>query len=147
MLTINSAGGSLTQAKNIAHYLRNYGNKHKYTFDELKASPSIHLLKINAQAQPTYYLQLESKTMLVIYPLTALDPMSLIGDVGYVWKKIWFQKFADKYNVKQEFLAAGQNKVKFNPFQDLKPESQKWMKNYLFLKEHELKSTIINNRS
>jgi hypothetical protein len=31
----------------------------------------------------------------------------MIGDVGAVWSKLWFNKFAQKYDIKQEFVYAG----------------------------------------
>ena len=36
--------------------------------------------------------------------------------------------------------------MKFNIYEDIKPESEKWMKNYLYLLEHDLKTVIINQR-
>ena len=42
--------------------------------------------------------------------------MSLIGDIGYMWSSLWFKKIAEKYNIKQEYVTAGENKIKFNPF-------------------------------
>lgn len=73
--------------------------------------------------------------------------MSLLGDLGYVWRKIWLTKFAQKYNIRQEFVTAGENKIKLNPFEDLKPQDEKWMKNTLYTLEHDLKSGIIKNRN
>jgi ClpP class serine protease len=61
--------------------------------------------------------------MLCEYPLIYKDNFSLIGDVGAVWSKLWYHRFAEKYNIKQEFVFAGENKVKFNPFEEIKPES------------------------
>ncbi len=49
--------------------------------------------------------------------LLIVDSMSLVGDIGFVWSSLWFQKFGDKYNVKSEYISAGENKIKFNPFQ------------------------------
>ena len=77
----------------------------------------------------------------------SIDSMSLIGDFSYSWSSIWLKKFADKYNIRQEYVHGGQNKVKFNIYEDIKPESEKWMQNYLYLLEHDLKVTIINQRN
>lgn len=71
----------------------------------------------------------------------------MIGDMGYVWSTLWFNRFAKKYDVKKEFVYSPQNKVKFNPFEEIKPESEKWMKNYVYEMEHELKTALTNNRS
>lgn len=49
--------------------------------------------------------------------------MSMIGDFGYSWNSLWLKKFADKYNIKAEYIHGGSNKVKFNPYEDIKPES------------------------
>ena len=64
-----------------------------------------------------------------------------------VWSRLWYHKFAEKYDIKQEYIFAGENKVKFNQFEDIKPESEKWVKNYIFQIEHELKVGIIGNRT
>ena len=72
--------------------------------------------------------------------------MTLMGDFGFTWSSLWFKKFADKYNVRQEFIFSGQNKVKFNVFEDMKPESEKWMQNHLYLLEHDLKCIIAEQR-
>ena len=76
-----------------------------------------------------------------------IDSMSLIGDFSYSWSTIWLKKFADKYNIRQEYIHGGENKVKFNVYEDIKPESEKWMQNYLYLLEHDLKVAIINHRN
>jgi ClpP class serine protease len=70
----------------------------------------------------------------------------MIGDVGYVWSSLWFNRFAKKYDVKQEFIYSPEKKVKFNPFEEIKPESEKWAQNLVFGMEHELKVAITNNR-
>jgi hypothetical protein len=41
----------------------------------------------------------------------------MIGDVGAVWSKLWYHKFSQKYDIKQEFVFAGENKVKMNPYE------------------------------
>jgi len=56
----------------------------------------------------------------------------MIGDVGYVWSNLWFNRFANKYDIKQEFIYSPENKVKFNRFEEIKPESEKWAKNYVY---------------
>ena len=70
-----------------------------------------------------------------------------MGDFGYSWSSLWYKNFAEKYNMKQEYITAGENKVKFDKFKEIKPEAEKWMKNYLYLLEHELKVNIIDQRS
>lgn len=35
------------------------------------------------------------------------NEMSLLGDFGYGWSTLWFKKFADKYNVRQEYIFSG----------------------------------------
>lgn len=51
------------------------------------------------------------------------DTFSMIGDIGYVWSNLWFNRFANKYDIKQEFIYSPENKVKFNRFEEIKPES------------------------
>jgi len=36
--------------------------------------------------------------------------------------------------------------VKLNPYEEIKPESEKWVKNYIYQIDHELKVGIISNR-
>ncbi len=52
-----------------------------------------------------------------------LDSMTLMGDFSFCWSSIWLKKFADKYNIKQQYIHGGENKVKFNIYEDIKPES------------------------
>lgn len=85
--------------------------------------------------------------MLRKYKYLKKGPFSMVGDIGYVWSTLWFNRFAKKYDVKQEFVYSPENKVKFNPFEEIKPESEKWAKNYVYEMEHELKVTLTNNRS
>ena len=73
--------------------------------------------------------------------------MSLLGDFSFSWSSMWLKKFADKYNIRQEYVHGGKNKVKFNVYEDIKPESEKWMQNHLYLLEHELKVSTINHRN
>lgn len=47
--------------------------------------------------------------------------MTLLGDFNYSWSSLWLKKFADRYNVRMEYLYSGENKVKFNPFEDIRP--------------------------
>jgi ClpP class serine protease len=71
----------------------------------------------------------------------------MIGDVGYIWGSLWFNRFAKKYDIKQELIYSTENKIKFNPLEEIKPESEKWVQNYLYEMEHELKVAITNNRA
>ena len=64
------------------------------------------------------------------------NEMTLMGDFNYQWSSLWFKKFADKYKIKVDYVYSGENKVKFNPFEEIKPESEKWMQNHLYLLEH-----------
>jgi hypothetical protein len=32
--------------------------------------------------------------------LYILDSMSLIGDIGFMWSSLWFQKMSQKYDIK-----------------------------------------------
>ena len=70
----------------------------------------------------------------------------MIGDFGYVWNGLWFDRFAEKYDIKQEFVYSPENKVKSNPFEPMKEKYQKWLQNYLYEYEHELKVTVTKNR-
>ena len=47
--------------------------------------------------------------------------MTFLGDFSFSWSSLWLKKFADKYNVRQEYIFSGENKVKFNMFEDMKP--------------------------
>lgn len=43
--------------------------------------------------------------------------MTLLGDFNYSWSSLWLKKFADKYDMKIDYVYSGENKVKFNPFE------------------------------
>ncbi len=49
--------------------------------------------------------------------------MSLLGDMSSAWSSLWFKNFTEKYDIKPEFITAGKNKMKINPFEELSPES------------------------
>ena len=70
----------------------------------------------------------------------------MLGDVGYSWQSLWLDRFASKYDVSQEFVAAGENKVKFNPFEPIKPESEEWMKAHLARMQSHLKQGLSDIR-
>jgi ClpP class serine protease len=70
----------------------------------------------------------------------------MIGDMGYVWSSLWLDRFAQKYDVRQEYVYSPENKVKYNPFEPMKESHEKWLQNYLYENEHSLKSAIVENR-
>lgn len=72
--------------------------------------------------------------------------MSLLGDLSYTWSSIGLKRLAEKWNISQEYLYQGRNKIQFNPWDELRPESRDWMQNYLYDIEHELKVQIVRNR-
>lgn len=69
------------------------------------------------------------------YILYNSGEMTMFGDIGFVWRKIWLDKFADKYDMKLDYIHSGANKVKMNIFKPMKPESEKWVQEYLNLLE------------
>ncbi len=71
----------------------------------------------------------------------------MIGDIGFVWSSLWFNRFAKAYNIKKELIHSPENKIKLNPLEEITPESEKWAKNYVYELEHELKVIITNNRA
>lgn len=98
VVTINSPGGSLAQAKHINDMLRNYAAKKKYI--TLYRSAPIYCF---AEDQC-----LGSANAILTAGVKAYaNQMSFIGDFGYNWSTLWFKKFADKYNVKQEYIYSG----------------------------------------
>lgn len=54
--------------------------------------------------------------MLCTYIMYDVDGFSMIGDIGYTWNSLWFDRFANKYDVKADFVYSPENKVKFNKF-------------------------------
>lgn len=70
----------------------------------------------------------------------------MIGDMGYVWNSVWLDRFAKKYDIKQEYVYSPENKVKSNRFEPMKPDYEKWLQNYLYENEHALKAAIAENR-
>jgi len=47
----------------------------------------------------------------------------MIGDMGYAWNSLWFDRFAKKYDVKQEYIYSPENKVKINLFEPIRADS------------------------
>ena len=70
----------------------------------------------------------------------------MIGDFGYVWNGLWLDRFAEKYDIKQQFVYSPENKVKSNRFEPMKESYQKWLQSYLYETEHELKVAVTKNR-
>ena len=85
--------------------------------------------------------------MLCQYHYFNIGPFSMIGDMGYTWNSLWFDRFAKKYDIKQEFVYSPENKVKFNTFEPMREDAEKWLQNYLYETEHELKVAVTSNRS
>ena len=46
----------------------------------------------------------------------------MIGDMGYVWNSLWMDRFAKKYEIKQEYVYSPENKVKSNRFEPIKED-------------------------
>ncbi|KAL4446070.1 hypothetical protein ABPG74_021609 [Tetrahymena malaccensis] len=130
-VSINSHGGSLIQAKNICTALKYFSQKTSapvYTFAEDMVLNSANLI-----------LSSGNKVFAGKY--------SLLGDFGYSYQGFGYKGLLENYNVKAEFVHAGEKKVKLNPFQDLKQEDAQWMKNYLLEREYDLKSSVIQTRA
>ena len=47
----------------------------------------------------------------------------MIGDMGYTWSSLWFDRFAKKNDVKMEFVYSPENKVKSNPFEPMREDT------------------------
>lgn len=41
----------------------------------------------------------------------------MLGDFNYSWSPFWLKKFADKYDIKADYVYEGENNIKFNPFE------------------------------
>lgn len=72
--------------------------------------------------------------------------MSLVGDFGYYNTTLGFKDFLKDKMIGAEVLRAGINKARMNPFEDLTENDRKWLQNYVYALEHELRSTVIKNR-
>lgn len=119
LVTINSAGGSLVQAKSISDLLKLYSNRYKYLL-LLLSVPIVTFVEDQCLGSANLLLTAGVKCYASI-PSPTIDNFSLIGDVGVAWSKLWYHKFAEKYDIKQEYIFAGENKVKFNQFEEIKP--------------------------
>ena len=69
-----------------------------------------------------------------------------MGDFGYYSNTLGFKEFLKEHRVGAEVLRAGVNKARMNPFEELSETDRKWMQNYVYSLEHELRSTVIKNR-
>lgn len=78
LVTINSSGGSIVQAKSISALLKLYSNRYNVpivTFVEDQCLGSANLLLTSGVK-------------------CYANSFSMIGDVGAVWSKLWYHKFA-----------------------------------------------------
>jgi ClpP class serine protease len=71
----------------------------------------------------------------------------MIGDVGCNWSRLWYSRLAQRHNVKQEYVYAGENKVKLNPFEEIRPESKEWVESYIKGLHLDLTSALQANRN
>lgn len=45
----------------------------------------------------------------------------MIGDIGFVWSTLWFNRFAKTYDIKKELIFSPENKIKLNPLEEIRP--------------------------
>lgn len=48
----------------------------------------------------------------------------MLGDFGYTWRGLDLTKFADKFNVRMQYVYAGKQKVGGDMFKELAPETK-----------------------
>jgi len=129
-VSINSPGGSLTQAKNINLAIKNFSRQTGapiFTFAEdacLSAANSI----------------------LAAGNRSFANEFSLVGDYAFNMQTLGFKDLINAHNISVNTVTAGQNKAKLNMFEDLKEEDKKWVYHMLYEHEYELKNQIINSR-
>eukprot|EP01016_Furgasonia_blochmanni_P037468 TRINITY_DN4419_c0_g3_i2.p1 TRINITY_DN4419_c0_g3~~TRINITY_DN4419_c0_g3_i2.p1 ORF type:complete len:288 (-),score=98.29 TRINITY_DN4419_c0_g3_i2:334-1197(-) len=130
-VSINSPKGSIVQAKNIANALRNYSrdtNAPLYTFAEDVVFGA-------------------GNSILACGNKVFANEYSLVGSWGFSWAGFGFQDFIKHWKIEQEFIHAGENKVRLNPFKEIRKEDVEWLRKLLNEREYELKSEIIKYRS
>ena len=69
-----------------------------------------------------------------------------MGDFGYYSATVGVKGLLKDWKVGFQVMRAGVNKATMNPLEDLPERDEKWMQNYLYSVEHELRSTIVKNR-
>lgn len=74
------------------------------------------------------------------------DPYSIFGDFGFVYRNFGMKQFAEKWHYTRETFTSGEKKNKFDPYKDVKPEDEKWIKGILSEMEFELKKEVTKNR-
>ena len=68
-----------------------------------------------------------------------------MGGFGFTWQTFNFHKLAEKYNIKQESITVNSNNMRYNQFEQLKPQSVEFTKMQLeFLSQDLIESTKAN---
>lgn len=75
------------------------------------------------------------------------DKTTMLGDLGFTWRGYDLTKFAEKFNIKIEYIHAGKQKISGDMFKELDPQTKEWLQNHMYNMEHELKVEVIKNRA
>jgi len=129
-VSINSAGGSIVQAKNVNSILKKFSQQTGapvYTFAE---SMSLNAANIILTGGHKCYA----------------NKFSVLGDFGFYTKRFSVKELMNDWKVEGEYIAEGKNKVKLNPFEDIHAQDGEWLQDLLKGLEGELKTEIQRNR-
>jgi len=129
-VSINSEGGSITQAKNINSIVQKFSRETSapvFTFaEDFSLGPANIILTAGNKCFASQH--------------------SIIGEHSFFYRSFGYKKLLEKYDIQAEYISQGKNKVKINPFEDLTEEGSKWVDGVLDEMEYELKSQVIKNR-
>lgn len=129
-VSVNSSRGSIVQANIISDLFKNTAGKLNcsfYTFaEDLAVGPGYYILSSGHQAYA--------------------DVHSVIGGISLSYQQLGLINFAKEFNLEPINIQAGKNKIRLNPFEKVKPEDEKWVKNLLNSRLELVKSHVTSHR-
>ncbi|CAG9330541.1 unnamed protein product [Blepharisma stoltei] len=129
-VSVNSCRGSFVQAEIISDTFKKFSLSKEcpfYTFAEDYAlGPGYCLLSSGHQA--------------------FADIHSILGGISTSFQQLGLQQFAKDFSIEPVFIAAGKNKVRLNPFEKVKQEDEKWIKQLLNSRQELMKKHVLSHR-
>eukprot|EP01017_Pseudomicrothorax_dubius_P016667 TRINITY_DN1887_c0_g1_i1.p1 TRINITY_DN1887_c0_g1~~TRINITY_DN1887_c0_g1_i1.p1 ORF type:complete len:261 (-),score=52.37 TRINITY_DN1887_c0_g1_i1:114-896(-) len=129
-VSINSTSGSITQSKNIVATLRAFSRQ---------TSAPIYTFAEDAVFGPANIILASGNKVFA-------NEFSLLGSFGFYSQTFGVKEFMKEWDLEGGFITAGKNKVRMNPFEDIKQADVEWMTNILKEQEADLKDETFKNR-
>lgn len=129
-VSINSSHGSIAQAELIVKKLKSASDKFDcpiYTFAQ------------DTALGPGYYILSAGNKVFA-------DAHSLIGNIAISSSHIGLTEFSKQFQITQQNVVSGKNKVRLSPFEKVKPEDEAWIKAILEDKANLFKKYVLETR-